>query len=326
MDTCKPQRAAAELGRIAYHAFAHGLYPGTKLKKNEIPGLCCAGVMDAADQQDWGMEIHRNEGVEICWVEHGHPSFRVDGRRELLKPGDLTLTRPWQAHRHGDPRFEACRLHFAILDVGASRPHQRWTWPPWLLLEPADREELTRWLRGSTQTRMRAPPEIGQAFRRIARAAEESPRWAASELTVQLNCIVLGLFHIMRSEPAGGDARLFSSEETARRFFAELQGDETMRNHPWTLEEMAEECGMGVTRLCACARSLYNQSPLKLLAAWRLDTASADLRKEPDVPVTEIAFRNGFNSSQYFATCFRRRFHCSPRAWRAGAAPGSDQG
>jgi AraC family L-rhamnose operon regulatory protein RhaS len=172
-------------------------------------------------------------------------------------------------------------------------------------LEPGERDELTRWLRGSVRTRMRASPEIEQAFRRIARVMEDSPAWVVSELAVQLNRIVLGLFHMMRAKPPGGDARLLSSEETVRRFLAELQANEQMRSHPWTLEEMAEECGMGVTRFCACARSLHNQSPLKLLSAWRLDA-----------PVTELAFRHGFNSSQYFATCFRRRFHCSPRHWR----------
>lgn len=32
--------------------------------------------------------------------------------------------------------------------------------------------------------------------------------------------------------------------------------------------------------------------------------------------VTEIALENGFNSSQYFATQFRRRFYQTPRAYR----------
>lgn len=316
LDTCQPQRYAVEQGRIVYHAYGHGLYPGIKLKKSELPGLCCAGVMDAAEHQDWGMAIHRNEGLELCWVEHGHPSFRVDGRREELKPGDLTLTRPWQAHRHGDPFFEACRLHFVIVDVGASRPHQRWVWPAWVLLERKDLGELTRWLRSSVRTRMRASDEVEQAFRRAAHAVELASPWVVSELAVQLNRVLLSLFHMMRTKPPHEDTRLFSSEETVRRFLAELQVNETMRNHAWTLEDMAKECGMGITRFCACAKSLHNQSPLKLLCAWRLDAAARDLRVDPEAPVTELAFRHGFNSSQYFATCFRQRFHCSPRQWR----------
>ena len=74
---------------------------------------------------------------------------------------------------------------------------------------------------------------------------------------------------------------------------------------------------MGVTRFCNLTRALHNRSPLKLLNTWRLEAAAKDLTQHPGDSITDIAFRNGFNSSQYFATCFRHRFRRSPRRYHS---------
>jgi AraC family L-rhamnose operon regulatory protein RhaS len=44
----------------------------------------------------------------------------------------------------------------------------------------------------------------------------------------------------------------------------------------------------------------------------RLDRAAQQLRENTGRSITDIALACGFNSSQYFATRFRRRFKISP--------------
>jgi AraC family L-rhamnose operon regulatory protein RhaS len=51
---------------------------------------------------------------------------------------------------------------------------------------------------------------------------------------------------------------------------------------------------------------------MEYLNQCRLERAAQQLRTQPELSVTEIAFANGFNSSQYFATRFRRRYNVSP--------------
>ena len=116
-----------------------GLRPlsGAKAPPHTLPGVKSLGFWDADHRQDWGLDWHRNEGIELTLLESGRLPFSVDGQDLDLKPGDLTITRPWQLHRVGRPHVTACRLHFLILDVGVRRPHQRWKWPPWLVLSPA---------------------------------------------------------------------------------------------------------------------------------------------------------------------------------------------
>jgi AraC family L-rhamnose operon regulatory protein RhaS len=48
----------------------------------------------------------------------------------------------------------------------------------------------------------------------------------------------------------------------------------------------------------------------------RLQTAAGLLTENPEMSVTEIAFRCGFQSSQYFARVFRERLGHSPSEHR----------
>ncbi len=71
-------------------------------------------------------------------------------------------------------------------------------------------------------------------------------------------------------------------------------------------------CNLGVTAFSKYCRELVNTGPMEYLNQCRLERAALQLRTRPELSVTEIAFANGFNSSQYFATRFRRHFHVSP--------------
>ena len=51
----------------------------------------------------WGLDWHRNEGIEFTWLEQGTLPFATDDVETVLRPGDLTITRPWQRHRVGAP-------------------------------------------------------------------------------------------------------------------------------------------------------------------------------------------------------------------------------
>jgi AraC-like DNA-binding protein len=50
----------------------------------------------------------------------------------------------------------------------------------------------------------------------------------------------------------------------------------------------------------------------------RLEHAARALREKPDSSVTDVAMWAGFNSSQYFATLFRKRYQMTPMRYRQG--------
>src|SRR5579863_6588561 len=118
IDTCEPQNRAVREGKIEFHALTKGHYPGTPVPPNILPGLNSIGFWSAGGEPDWGLEPHRNEGIEFTLMETGACAFVVDDKNYQLHAGDFTVTRPWQLHKLGAPNIGPGRVHWLILDVG----------------------------------------------------------------------------------------------------------------------------------------------------------------------------------------------------------------
>ena len=282
-----------------------------------LPGLSTLGFWDAIGEQDWGLDAHRNEGLEIVLIETGHTDFEVDGARHRLQAGSLTVTRPWELHALGSPYLGPGRIHWLIVDVGVRRPNQEWKWPPWVVLTPGDLRELTGKLRRTKQSVWRATPEVLQTFRSLARCLESAdlPR-ETSRIAALVNLLLVGLLDALRGQNSTEDESLVSVQRTTELFLKDLVSNPHSLREPWTLASMAEHCGVGSTAFVKYCRILTNTSPLDYLTRCRIDWAARCLLESPATPVTKIAFECGFASSQYFATQFRRYRGCTPREFR----------
>jgi len=316
-DTCAPVVRAVEMGRLRHVTLARGHYPGRRLPRNALPGVKVVGFWDAPHDQDWGLDWHRNEGIEVTLLESGRLGFGVEGKAYRLQAGDLTFTRPWQQHCVGDPFVRAGRLHCLILDVGVRRPHQVWRWPSWVLLTPDDLRFLTKVLRHNEQPVWHASADVCHSFRQIGLAVEEDRSGSSmSRLKVHLNYLLLSILEMFRRESVPLDASLSTACRTVELFWADLSNNRDYLAMEWTVSGMARRCGMGVTRFIQHSRQLTNMTPGQYLNHCRLVLASQVLRDEPEQTVTQVAMACGFASSQYFATLFRRHFGVSPRAFR----------
>ncbi len=166
-DSCEPLKAAEQRGDLYLRGWARGNYPGVALPRNMLPQLRSIGVWDATRPQHWGLDLHCNEGIEFTYVARGKTAFEVDGRSWLLRKGDLTVTRPWQFHRVGNPNIGASRLIWVIIDVDVRRPNQPWRWPDWLLCTAKELQQLTDLLRHNEQPVWQADAEVARAFARL---------------------------------------------------------------------------------------------------------------------------------------------------------------
>jgi len=322
-DTCRMVVQAVEAGEIAYRALSRGQYFGRSLPRNALSGLCLLGFWDAKRDQRWGLDWHRNEGVEITFLESGSLLYACDDETHALKAGDLTVARPWQPHRLGDPDVRASRLHFLIFDLGVRRPHQTWTWPPWVLLTETDRRELSRMIRHTEQVVWPTTADVRSCFQRIARAVETDRSGSrVSLLGAYLNELLVWMLEMFRQGEPRLDESLASACRTVELFWSELSRSVDQLGEPWTLRNMARRCGLGVPQFVHYCRQLYNTSPMKHLSHCRLKQAARLLAEEPQRTVTDIGLALGFSSSQYFATVFRGQMGCSPLAFRATTGMG----
>jgi len=319
-DACAPLVAAVAAGGVRLEALVHGHYPGRKLPAGALAGLKTVGYWDAPQDQDWGLPWHRNEGIELTFLERGVLGFAVEDRECELQPDDLTVTRPWQRHRVGLPAVSAGRLDWLILDVGVRRPNQNWKWPSWVLLSTADRDELTDILRHNEKPVWRATPEIRRCFSDIAAAVrKDAPAAGVSHLAVRINELLLLLLDLLRSRHVRLDRSLSSSLRTVELFLADLRAHPEHLELEWAVEEMARQCGLGTTQFIHHVKRLTGMTPLQFLNHCRLERAARLLRERPGLAVLDVAMACGFASSQYFATAFARRFGCAPSDWRRSA-------
>jgi AraC family L-rhamnose operon regulatory protein RhaS len=113
------------------------------------------------------------------------------------------------------------------------------------------------------------------------------------------------------------DKSLPSSERTVRLFLASLRD---CLDGPWTLDSMAAACGLGRAHFASYCRKLVNVAPVEYLTRCRLEAASRMLTDNPGMSITLIAFRCGFQSSQYFARIFRKHHDHPPRSHRGRMA------
>ncbi len=316
-DTCVPVREAVRAGHLQQVALSRGTYPGAPLPRGVLPGVKSIGFWNAPQDQRWGLPWHRNEGLEITLVETGSLGFAVEDQEYVLQPGDLTITRPWQPHRVGNPYVAAGRLHCLILDLAVRRPHQTWKWPRWVVMTQADRSALTTMLRHNEQPVWHAGSAIRACLQRIGQTVEADREGShLSLLTVQLNELLVLLLDMFRRREIPLDETLSGSERTVSLFLADLRESVEDLARPWTVCSMAKQCGLGTTRFIHHCKQLTNLTPLQYLNQQRARAAAQLLCQEPRRTVTAVALACGFSSNQHLATVFRRHYGVSPSAYR----------
>ena len=313
-DACAPLEAAARRGEVRVVALGRGSYPGRRLPARDLREVRSVGFWDARGRQSWGLDWHRNEGIELTFLTAGRLPFAVDRRVVTLEPGDLTVTRPWQKHRVGDPAVSASRLIWLILDVGVRRPNQSWRWPKWLLLPPARLQRLTQQLRHNEKIAWPVNREVALCFEALGKAVESRPTGEnLTRLKILINELLMALAGLLAEKRLRLDTALTSAERTVKLFLTELA---QRCDEPWTLETMAKQCGLGRSHFSHYCRKLTNRTPVDFLNHCRIEHACQLLQQAPARNITDVALACGFQSSQYFATLFSRFKKCNPRRWR----------
>jgi len=313
-DNCEPLKQAAAVGDVSLAAVGRGEYPGEALPEDDLHELCMAGYWSAQSDQNWGLDWHCNEGIEIGFLSAGSLPLGVGGKFHQVEPGHLTITRPWQRHCVGDPNVPASHYSWVILDVGMRRPNQPWHWPKWVLYPRKSLDRLTEMLRLNEQPVWRADRHIAGSFKRLDELVQGGDRNARdTRLKIIINELLIQLAGLLESSNPKLDQSLSGSERTVRLFLENLH---RRMDEPWTLDSMAESCGLGRTHFASYCKRITNVSPIEFLTRVRLSEAARLLAAHPEMRITEIAFHCGFQSSQYFTKVFRRHHGHAPSRHR----------
>nr|WP_262897533.1 AraC family transcriptional regulator [Mariniflexile gromovii] len=277
-------------------------------------GLNSIGYWDANGAQDWGLDWHRNEGIEFHFLESGSMPYAQEGKEVVLTPNHLTITRPWEAHKVGNPNIGMGKFYWVIIDLGVRRPHQDWVWPDWITLTPQDLARLTTILRHNEKSILKTNPSIKDCFSQLNKAINTDEKGSsASKIRVLINSLLVNLLDLLDTNDIVLNESLTDSSRSVRFFLKELENN---LSEQWTIELMAQSAGVGLTRFTYHCKQITNLTPMRYLAMKRLEMSKKIFQEDKDLTIAEVAYMCGFTSSQYFATVFKKHEKCSPNEYR----------
>lgn len=241
------------------------------------------------------------EMLEICYLESGRQTYVVKGREYPLVGGDVFLTFPGERHGTGSHPETRGVLYWLLISVPDARRS-------FLNLPSNEGRKLLRQLLQVTSRSFRGrstlQPTLRTIFERHADLRNPLRAIHLRNLLLQFLLDVAASAH--ESQPATHSAQV-------RAVMDRIEMD---LEEPLALPELARHVGLSLPRLKAKFKEEVGIPPADYIMRRRVERAARLLFETKD-PVTDIAMRLGFSSSQYFATVFKRYTLHSPGEARA---------
>jgi AraC family L-rhamnose operon regulatory protein RhaS len=259
------------------------------------------------------MYPHRNQGMEVVLVEKGLLEWAVDRVPEVLNPGTVFFTLPWQTHGSLMLREPPNRIFYALFAPPRDKnmPRESLRFPASLKFSAEEQRQLGQVFIGAQRHAWPATSLIKEIFpellRRLDGTSELDPIAAAS----LLRALLVELADLVGQ--AQGEQQWLSP--TVRKVKAFLSALGQSLDYPWTLNEMAQQCGVKRTQLANITKQLTAYAPAQYLHRIRFEK-SCELLRNTELSVTDIAFECGYASSQYFSETFKKQARITPSEYR----------
>jgi AraC-like DNA-binding protein/quercetin dioxygenase-like cupin family protein len=260
---------------------------------------------------------HRNAGLEIVLVTRGELTWHVEGRVESVPPGSVFFTLPWETHGSTREQEPGCELHFAVLRLQGRRrgSTRQIAFDPSFGLSAAFSDRLRRQI---VRAPRRAWPATETMRFLLPRLVKETALDGDGSPDAITGLAKLVLVELSRSLSTRAPAA--AQPPAAERVHAFVRRLAVECHLPWTLEGMADACGLSRTRFADLLKQLTGDTPRMALNRARVERATA-LLKQTDRPITRVALDCGFGSSQYFAYVYRQYAGRSASDVRAAYTP-----
>ncbi len=245
-----------------------------------------------------------DECWETCYIVRGRVDWWAGDQAYKVTGGHVYITRPDETHGGVDAALHPCEIYWLILKL-----------PVRGALSGTTIKQTRRLIHALKTLRTRTYPvsqHVHDCFRRMLH--EHRMPNADSELVCQTLLLQL-LVQIARDHDAFVDGDRRHSEPTdpkVRNTIKQIDAD--LVGVP-TLTALAKRVGLTSSALRQRFTQQTGLSPADYITLRRIDEA-ARLLRETKLTITQIAFKVGFSSSQYFATAFKRRTGMSPLNYR----------
>lgn len=257
-----------------------------------------------------GLQEHAHPGtMEICFLAKGTQLYRMGRQDYVLRGGDIFITFPDERHSTGEAPQEKGALYWVQI-ILPRRPSR------FLNCNPADARGLVAQLMAIRHRHFEGEPRFQPLLDEILLAATSGRNpLRGIAITSKLIEFLLKVIECSRRNPR----RALSPAMNNLLRVIEVRIEE-----PLTIRDLAAAVGLSVSRFKARFKHEIGIPPADYVQRSKIAAAKSLLAgprslSGPRVTITDIAFRLGFSSSQYFATVFKRYTGQSPRGYRAVA-------
>jgi AraC family L-rhamnose operon regulatory protein RhaS len=260
---------------------------------------------------------HKNRGMEITYIEKGMMEWMVEGVAEKIGPGSVFFTLPWQVHGslHPTEPDNVVRHVLFHLEEDYPAPRKQFRFPSGFGLSPSEMKALSSTFAASAKHCFRATPAMRWLMPALINELQSTHELGKVYAISLLRAVLVELRRIITGEAVDTDTHTWS-EKKVQTLLTELSSS---CDQQWTLEQMANRCGIQRTRLNTVFLKLTGGTPMEYLARLRMERAKTLLR-ETEIKIIDIAFECGFGSSQYFANTFKQAVGMTPSAYRTHCA------
>ncbi len=269
-----------------------------------LRGVTMVGRYNYASAQR-PLSLHKHPGaIEICYLVRGYQTYQVHGDLHRLRGGDVFITRPDEVHSTAGQPEEKGVLYWLILkaDHGGQG---FWGLPN------AEAVRLWNRLLSLPDRQFRGLREMSHELDAFTRIYHDKA--APLRATAMQNHLLRFFLLVSRAADQTHSAQRYSPITKVLRAIAENPSE------AYNNEAMAKLAGLSEPRFKARFKEEVGVPPREYLTRHRLELACEAL-KRGRASITEIAFELGFPSSQYFATCFKRYYNCTPTDYLTKAA------
>ncbi len=234
-----------------------------------------------------GGDRHRHEFSQILLPMQGAMRLDIEGRSDVVSSHCVAVI-----PRHCEHDFEPtadCSMLILDVEAGAFAGEAA----PVLLRNP--RPSLTR-----------IEPWLWRMFRQLGAEVEAGACRASDAARLALAGLQLVAPNVVPRPLSRAERRVLAAAHHA---------------HAESVAEMARTAGLGQSRFHALFRATTGQSP-KQSQLIRLFDEAAEQLAATALPVSEIAYKLGYQNASSFNRQFKRRFGLTPSEFRAASRSG----
>lgn len=270
-------------------------------EKNLNPAIPHLGWWKVNSLRRGSLAAHSHpECFEFCYIKSGELIWWAGDNIYELKGNDLYMTWPGEIHGGMDDILNICEIYWVQFNFEIAIPG----------LMADEQERLLNILKNISHRTAIANPKIAEIFAQLISVCQEENDFAAIHVR-SLSCQLLLEFITCFQNAKPQQARRIHSD----RINKTLQHIHQNFCYDIAIDDLAAMCQLSSTAFRQSFKEETGMKPLAYINHQRIKKAKY-LLCETKKPISLIAMDCGFQTSQYFATVFKRLTAMTPAEFR----------